>query len=338
MLLLLVVGPVRAAEGVAWLYEVAVPVSDQSAAERDRASSEALSRLLVRLTGLSEVPRTPEVAAALAAPQTYYSEFSFAAAEDGGLDLVIQFDQDPVQALIRAAGLPIWRSYRERVLVWAVLQQGGERTLVGAASDLPLVNGLTAEARARGLPLTLPLLDLQDQLAVDPAAVWGRLSQVVDAASARYDADIVVLGRITADGSGGFASDWEFWIDGTLIPYAAEGDDLEGQGVALVDLLADELAARRVVHAREANQLAISVSGVTSPAGYGALLAYLGSLEFVESVGVAGVRDGRLWLMLETPAEPARLLATFERDGQLTDDQLALVDSADLRLVWRGGD
>ena len=100
----------------------------------------------------------------------------------------------------------------------------------------------------------------------------------------------------------------------------------------------DELATRRVVHGRVAGTLALSVSGVSTPADYGSLLSYLRSLEFVTEVGVSGIRDNRLWLTVATPAEPARLLATFERDRKLFDDQLALLDAADLRLVWRRSD
>ena len=50
-----------AAEVVPWLYEVAVPVENQSEAERRRASSEGLLELLTRLTGLNDVPRSPVV-------------------------------------------------------------------------------------------------------------------------------------------------------------------------------------------------------------------------------------------------------------------------------------
>jgi hypothetical protein len=347
-----------AAEVVPWLYEVAVPVQDQSAAERRRASSEGLLRLLTRLTGLTFVPRTPEVTEALDNPDGFYNEFRFARVErsatelpqtqagqsavvsqpNSQLELVIQFDPEPVQALVRSAGLPIWRAQRERVLVWAVLMDEAGRQIVGAASDLPLVDGLNQRARDRGVPLTLPLLDLEDQLAVDPAAVWGRLTQVIDPASRRYGADVLLLGRISPDGAGGWLSDWEFWVDGVVVPFEAEHTDLLAHGTDAVDVLANELAARRVVHGRQAGQLQLAVSGVRTPADYGALLGYVKSLEFVQSVGVTGMRDGRIWLLVDTPAEPDRLLSTFERDRQLFDDQLALLDSADLRLVWRGGD
>ncbi len=345
-----------AATVVPWLYEVAVPVADQSDRERSRASGEGLLRLLTRLTGLTHVPRTPEVAEALAGPDGYYNEFHFSRVERApeasdqtpngapalnpqpGLELVIQFDPGPVQALIRAAGLPIWRAQRERVLVWAVVADDAGRQIVGAASDLPLVDGLNQRARDRGLPLTLPLLDLEDQLAVDPAAVWGRLSQVIDPASRRYGADVLLLGRISPDAQGGWTSDWEFWVDGVVVPFDSDSADLLTHGLDAVDVLADELAARRVVHGRQAGQIQLAVSGVRTPADYGALIGYMKSLEFVQNVGVTGISDGRIWLLVDTPAEPDRLLSTFERDRQLYHDQLALLDNADLRLVWRGGD
>jgi len=347
-----------AAEVVPWLYEVAVPVDNQSDAERSRASGLGLLKLLTRLTGLTSVPRTPEVVAALDQSDRYYNEFRFArveeprsaagsesAAEPGlptassiRLELVIQFDPEPVQALIRSAGLPIWRAQREQVLVWVVVADDAGRQIVGAASDLPLVQGLNQRARDRGLPLTLPLLDLEDQLNVDPAAVWGRLSQVIDPASRRYGADVLLLGRISPDGAGSWLSDWEFWVDGVVVPFNIENVDLKAHGIDAVDVLANELSARRAVHGRQAGQIQLAVSGVRTPADYGALLSYMKSLEFVQNVGVTGMRDGRIWMLVDTPAEPARLLATFERDGQLYDDQLALLDNADLRLVWRGGD
>lgn len=331
-------GTAAAAEVVPWLYEVAVPVDNQSEAERSRGSSLGLLALLTRLTGLTYVPRTPEVQEALDGADRYYNEFRFARAPEDQLELVVQYDPEPVQALIRAAGLPIWRAQRERVLVWTVVSQDGERALIGATSELPLVTGLKERARDRGLPLTLPLLDLEDQLAVDPAAVWGRLSQVIDPASQRYAADVLLLGRVSATVDGGWDSDWEFWVDGVVVPFDLEGADLMEHGLQAVDVLANELAGRRVVLGRQAGQLSLAVSGIRTPEDYGALLNYLRSLEFVQNVGVSDLRRGSLVLLVDTSAEPDRLLATFERDRQLFNDQLALLDSADLRLVWRGGD
>jgi hypothetical protein len=328
---------VQATEVVPWLYEVSVPVASQSSDERSRAAGEALLNLLTRLTGLANVPRTERVTEAVNATQPYYNEFRYASGPEDTLELVVQFDPSSVQALIRESELPIWRSNRERVLAWVVVQEGAERFLLGATSQSALVAGLERRALDGGLPLTIPLLDLEDQLAVDPAAVWGRLSQVVDPASVRYGADVLLLGRLMSTPEGGWESDWEFWVDGVVVPFTAEGE-LEAQGTQAVDILADELASRRVVHGGRADQLRLVVSGIATPADYGNLLDYMRSLEFIEHVGVAGIRSDRLWLTVDTPADPGRLLAAFERDGRLYDDQLAMVGSADLRLVWRGSD
>ena len=119
-------GPLNAAEVVPWLYEVAVPVEDQSEAERNRASSEGLLKLLTRLTGLTYLPRTPEVVEALDQADGYYNEFRFARVEKqepvdpmlvgapvttNSLELVIQFD--PVLAGIPVCNL-IPRAQRRR--------------------------------------------------------------------------------------------------------------------------------------------------------------------------------------------------------------------------------
>jgi len=323
---------------VPWLYEVSVPVASQSTEERTRAAGDALLTLLTRLTGLAHVPRTAEVNQALDTAERYYSEFRFASAADEGLELVIQFEPASVLELIREAGLPIWRATRDQILVWVVVQEGSERSLVGATSESPMLAGFEGRALDRGLPLTIPLLDLEDQLAVDTTAVWGRLSQVVDPASERYGADVLLLGRVVQTPAGDWESDWEFWVDGVDVPFSAKGMDLTAQAVQVVDLLADELAGRRVVHGRQTGQLLVAIGGVATPGDYGALLNYVRSLEFVEQVGVAGMHDNRLWLTIDTPADAERLLRAFQRDRRLYDDQLAMVDAADLRLVWRSSD
>ena len=324
---------------VPWLYEVAVPVESQSAEERRSASGNALLVLLGRLSGLAYVPRTPEIREALASPESYYSQFRFAVNTPGELDLVVQFDPAPVQELIKRAQLPIWRSVRERALAWVVLQQapaeGGARELLGAQAESAVVDAMQDRARARGLPLTLPLLDLEDQLNVSESAVWGRLTQVLEPAAVRYGADIVLIGRAEHRPDDSWASDWVFWIDGQEIPYSAQGADLSVQAAEVVDLLATELAVRRAVLGRAPGELLVAISGVRSAADYGALLGYFKGLEFVDSVGVAELNGDRLLVRLNTPASADQLLQLFGADGSLFEDQLAIAPVADLSLVWR---
>jgi hypothetical protein len=67
---------VRAAP-VDWLYDVDIPVADQSAVVRNAAFRQALLVALKRITGLNDVPSNPAVASALEAPQRYYVEYRY---------------------------------------------------------------------------------------------------------------------------------------------------------------------------------------------------------------------------------------------------------------------
>lgn len=329
-------GAVVAADTVPWLYEVAIAVETQSQQERQDASSEGLLTVLTRLTGLAHVPRTAEVTAALAAAESYYNEFRFVRGPlDDALALVIQFDRVPVLELIKQADLPIWRSSRAQVVAWVVVSDGTTRSLLGAADQSAVVEAIKRRAKARGIPLSLPLLDLEDQLLVTPAVVWGRLSQVLEPASRRYGARVILLGRAEILATGQWRSDWQFWIDNQVVPWRSEEGELFEQALAAVDGLADELAARSTVMGRETRDLTVSISGVRTAEDYGNLLHYLESLEFVDAVGVSGLLDSRLSLLVSTRATAAQLLYLLESDQLLFDDQLAIAGTAELRLVWR---
>ncbi len=335
--LLLALLPLTQARGaeVPWLYEVAVPVEDQSTLARLDAAGVALGQLLVRLTGLTSVPRNEAVSRALAAPDLYYTQFGFERAPDGSLRLRLQFSPRAVLGLVRDANLPIWRANRPSVLAWVAVEDGSERRVLAADSEDPLVAALTARALERGLPLQLPLFDLTDQLAVEPAAVWGRLSQTLLPASERYGADIVLVGRAERLGDEGWRADWQFWVDGDIRELRLDSREPLALGHAAVDFVADELAGRYAVLDRGVRRVNLTVSAVRSAGDYAELLRYFGGLEFVQELTVSSVAGDRLGLTLLTAAEPDQLLELFRLDQRLFPDQLGEARGGALALVWQ---
>lgn len=328
------------ADRVPWLYDVAVPVDDQSSLARVAAAGQALAELLSRLTGLASVPRNEAVQRALAAPDLYYNQYGYERDPDGALILNVQFTPRAVLDLIGDAGLPVWRANRPTVVAWVVLDDGQERRILGADSVHPSVDALRERARQRGVPLRLPLLDLEDQLAVEPAAVWGRLSQTLLPASERYGADIVLVGRIQSnaaadDAPGEWSGAWEFWIDGQVRQQFVDADQAGQIGSAAADLLADELASRYAVLDRGRGQLRLSVSSVNDPAAYADLLRYFAGLEFIDTVTVDAVAGNRVSLSLVTSAQPEQLLELFRLDQRLFPDNLNGGPGGSLDLVWR---
>ena len=100
----------------------------------------------------------------------------------------------------------IWRSERPSVIAWLVADDGTGRRILASDSEHPVIDGLKDRAWDRGVPLQLPLLDLADQLLVEPAAVWGRLSQALVPASERYEAAIILIGRLQLQSDGLWAT------------------------------------------------------------------------------------------------------------------------------------
>jgi hypothetical protein len=321
---------------VPWLYNVDVPVADQSTQARLDGASRALAELLTRLTGLVSVPRNEAVSRALAAPDLYYNQFSFERAADGeGLELHLQFTPATVLGLIRDANLPIWRANRPAVVAWVVLDDGSERRILGADSDQPVIAALRRRAQERGVPLRLPLLDLTDQLAVEPAAVWGRLSQTLLPASERYAADIVLAGRVQMLPGDRWSASWEFWVDGDIRQVDQDAPEPEPLGRAAADAVADELSGRYAVLDRGVRRLDLMVSAVNGAAEYAALLRYFVALEFVEEVLVSSVKGDRLGVSLLTAATPDQLLELFRLDQRLFPDRLNDAPGPPIELVWQ---
>lgn len=133
--------------------------------------------------------------------------------------------------------------------------------------------------------------------------------------------------------SGGswIAGSLEAWMDAEEFAVDFAALNLQDAGRRATDFIADELAGRYAVLARESNRLALTIRGIESAVGYGRLLRYLDGLEFVTAVEVAAVEGDRLEVKLHTRAGFDQLVELFQSDGRISRDP---TDKA--ILTWRG--
>jgi hypothetical protein len=326
----------------AWLYEVEGPVAAQTDEERDRAASDALLVVLTRLTGLTSVPRSPVIGAALARPSDYYNQFVFFVNDDTGAEQIylrVTFQADAVLALIEKAGLPVWWSKRANMLAWIVVDNGGNREILTSTSQHPLVAGLKERARQRGIPIILPLMDLDDQLAVTAGDIWGKLGQTLDAGAARYGAELVLIGRISRAQTSfmdrqPFRGDWEIWLDGQPVAENFTARSAEDAANVGIDLVADRLAERYAVLPRQLRLRQMTITGLDDGASYANFMQYLASLEFIDHVDVTAIDAAKLHIALASRAQMEQLLMLLTAQGRLTEDKL--YRGIGRQLIWRG--
>lgn len=346
--------PAARGDVVEWLYDVDVPVAKARSSEVEprRAAGRALRELLVRVTGLKPLPNTAAVRGAIANPDRYYAQYGFVtrparhASEDDPnaaateTRLAVRFDTSAVLDLLRSAELPVWGQDRPRVLMWLVLDRHDARREVASAASADIPARLQEAARQRGLLVELPLLDLSDQQ-LAPTDLWGGFGARVDAASRRYDPDVLVVVRLHEGREGAWTVDWRLRdpadrsSEARDLSYAA--DEAESLRWA-IDRTADELGRRLAVSGTSTDIMQLVVTGADTPPAYGALLRYLASREYLEQVEVVGWTGTSLELALYARTDASRVRGLLSLGGMFAtgDSGAPSAGQPSAHMVWQG--
>lgn len=309
------------AEVVDWLYQIEVPVADQSVANRASAAKLALEEVLTRISGASPLPDSVALRGALAAPERYYSQFRFlAATETAPLRLRFDFAPGITIELAKALSLPVWWANRPRLVPWIVL---GDRVVTADPEDV-FASAFAERARQRGVPVALPEADELGDAPVSAAQVLRGDRAALELAGLAYGGEALAIARVATRG-GRYTSDWSVELEDVGLRFNAAASDLAGLGAAAADALADRLAARFAASGG-GGTLAIRLAGVETPTDFAALLDYLNSLEFVDAVQVLALDAQGMTLSVGSQAGAQRFVELVEGNGPLTaaepDDQL----------------
>ncbi len=325
------------AEVVDWLYQVAIPVEDQSTAARRRAAEEALLEVLTRISGMSPLPDSTALRGALSAPDRYYSQFRYLAPTETE-PMQVRFDFAPGVAieLAKSLSLPVWWANRPHIVPWVVLPASGGRLVTDDLED-PFAQAFLSRARQRGVPVSLPQRDELGDAPLSAARVLRGDRNALALAGAAYGGEVVAVARVQQRG-GRYQASWRVDLDDGALQFNAAAADLAGLGSAAADRLADRLAARFAASGG-AGTLAVRLTGVRTPTDFATLLDYLGSLEFVDSVQVLAVDADGMTLSIGSQAGANRFIELVELDGQLTASGaqgLSLAEPGTVALAYRG--
>jgi len=314
---------------VANLYEVEVAVADQSAGLRGEALQRALQQVLLRVTerqALSdEVAQSILRKAGQMALQFRYRlnethdpvATGTAPLPDRYL-LWVLFDDKQVNQVLYRLGVPVWGATRPAMLVWLAVEQQGLRQMVGGDQGTEWQQLLRQAAEERGLPLQLPMLDRQDQAALTISDLWGGFQQPVLAASDRYQADVVLTGRLYPLSNGLWRASWVLYQQGSPVTWQNEGEYGEQLLRSAILDAGDHLARRYalLVDPNLESRLTLQVEGVDSLVQYARVVDYLNSIDYVRQVMVQRVAQATVTLQLQVQGD-AEGLAQRVRLGRV---------------------
>lgn len=283
------------ARGMADLYTANVPVADRSEQAFGRAAAAALSQVLVKLTGDRRVTRRDGVARLQGRARALMLKYGYREADDGALSLFAEFDESALNRELETLGVARWAKERPDTVAWLVVDEGATRRLVGGDEGGHLGDVLLERAQVRGVPVLLPLMDVEESQHLVYAPDWATLSTTALALSRRYGTPSVLIGYLRQSAPGYWDARWQVAVGEERFEVSQEGDIAALLVEEGADVLADALARRfSGPGGGAAQRLSVTVLGVTSAADYARVSAYLDSLDAVDDLFVRAASGQRV--------------------------------------------
>jgi len=306
------------------LYRAEVEVADKGAEARQAGFRAALRRVLVKVSGSSAVLEDESLLPVLEQPSRHVQQYRYeeldtrpetrAERNDGATDgaavgessdgekaeplprfrLRVVFARQRIDALLNEREIPVWDVHRPQVLVWLAFDDGRHRTLVAADDESGIGEALREVAEQRGLPLLLPLQDMEDQRRVEYFDIQGGFLDRVREASARYNAGLVLIGHVQPGGGGEWRGEWTLLEGEERSDWLSRADEAAAAVHVGIGELANRLADRFAGREGEQRRVRVRVQEAMDIGDYARLGSYFGRLPRVDAHRIVRVRPGEL--------------------------------------------
>ncbi len=342
VLISLLVGQSFAAD-VSNLYQSQTPVSSQSDKERIGLAPDVLKQVILKVVGdrseLDTVDLSPILAQTEQLIQQYQYHRTNTISDDltqpDRLELLLSFNKEKLNKSLAENGLPVWGSNRPEVLIWSAIEEGGKRSILSADNtDLAMVKVIQQSANRRGLPILMPVMDLQDQSQVTFTDLSAGFSETVEQASQRYGSPVILMMNTTVADNGLVRTKWHALINGESEQWQSRGD-MDTAMTAGINELTDRLAQRFSQRATSQyeNTLSLEITDVQNYSDYARLVKYLNSLQYVSNVQLLRLVDDKLEISLSFSGDVVVLDRTLSIDRVLLEQSAySLTDVKSYRL------
>lgn len=202
------------------------------AARRQALMRAGLGRVLVRLSGTTEVVTDPMVQRRLLdRAESFVTRYQYLGEGDDGPRIRVHFTEKALRSGLWESGWPVWGRYRPGLLVWVARRGAGGLELVSADSHPDLFAALREAARRDGLPLLLPVMDGQDRRRLGGRDLLFEEWDRIRTASERYDPQGILLLRLDPGGGAGVRAEWTLRRGDSSRSFQTEGGS-QGEAVA----------------------------------------------------------------------------------------------------------
>lgn len=314
------------------LFEVEIPVIDETRSIRQAAFADGLGEVLVRVSGDRNVLQKLQ----LPSVNAYVKQFRYVAIETEATDvgrqdpvedevfahykLWVQYNATQIMNLLRKSGVPIWGEHRSEVVIWLAVRDGTHQYIL-REQDISLIKTQATEAfQRRGIPEVWPRNDARDEQQLRFADVWAGFAEPVQQASQRYATGPVVSASMSWDGSS-WVGDWSLFVDDDSRRWTLKEQDYAALISQAIDLIADvmgqKFAVLEATDAQGLKQILVEIDQVGSVKKFRQVQKYLGSLPVVQSVRLSQVEPERVAFKLTLRSEVDDFLKLVKAGRQM---------------------
>jgi len=339
------------------LYSAKVPVDSQSKNDRKKALKKAMQIVLVKVGGQNAVLASPTIKSEIRRADLLVNNYRYERDANQNY-LVAAFDPSKVNNLFVTANLPIGGRLRPQVIVWFVDENGLSRDIVAESSVSKLPEIVNTFSSQRGLPITLPLMDLTDAAQVSTSDVWGRFAEPIHDASTRYLADVVVTVRLSNSSLVAkemltdncqplcqkvLVLDWSFISkeNGELVQKFSDqyqGINIETLLFSALDDITNKIYQEYALSTNTNKEYLIDVVNIDSLTTYVQVSDFLRALTSVRSVKLISASGSSRRYSLSLLGSEKAFLASLKLNKTLRQyvDPLALVDEEQVPIFYWG--
>jgi len=288
---LIMVYPNLMAAEVKGLYRMDVAIQSKDESTRNEDIRRALEQVLKRLVR-TDAMQSKAIRSMLDKPDHFVLQYEYItkSTADTPLDyLRVDFDSPRINDTLRQSNISPWGEQRPEVLVWLSIEDNAEKSIFVADQMPEIDRALRATAEENGLPVTVPLWDLTDQqsLSFDDLEIGN--GERVRQASARYETDAVLAGRLSHRPEGTWDATWRLYCQNLDETWQGNFPDLPEALRSGTSKTYTRLAERFIPRTTQETSLELKVVGLSSLDAIGRATAYLNRLPQVKKLEWIGV-------------------------------------------------
>ena len=324
------------------LYSASIPVADHNTATQDNAIQQGLKIVLIKITGNPGVVTIPNIAHEITQARSLVKTFNYqkqATSHGSPYQLNMTFDQQAISSLLKTNNQATWPSDRPLTFIWISLPGSDDNHILTNNQDDLLTHTVSHLAQDRGLPIILPILDLDDQHIISLDRSQAPTQQALQQLATRYHAQAILSAQATFTNNH-FNFNWTFQYNGQSYSWETTGQTaataIRAGMTQATNLLATQLAVLDNTNLQ--THLNITVSNVNNLVDYANLLSYLKSLDIINNLTVNSMDNNTVNLVITLSSGKQNLLNTLSTQHKLSvlNQPLFTTDQkVDLFLQWQ---